>query len=144
MALSESIRQWGNSTQEVKISKFKIFHMGWTPSLWTSFQTQKFWWELLRLKINEEKPDLVLQPCFKVPKNTFGHNSDNLGPFPIIFCHITQWIRRKFWPFMNFYSLLVKILKKLRKNVDFCSKFMIFKMHVPDTLWVPNLFGVKN
>ena len=99
---------------------------------------------MLRFKMNEDKPNLVLQPCFKVPKNTFGHNSDNLGPFPIIFCHNTQWIRRKFWPFIKFCALLVEILKNFEKTIEFWWKLLIFKMHVLGTLQVQNLFGIKN
>ena len=102
-----------------KIFNFPNFHMGWIPCLWTSFWYQKFWQEVLHLKINEDKPHLTIVPLSKEAKTTFGHYSKKLGPWPMILGHYTKWVRGSIWPIHNFYSLLLKKLRKLEKTVIF-------------------------
>ena len=143
MALSESIKQWGNSTQEVKISKFKFFHMGFTPSLWTSFQTQKFWWELLRLKINEDKPSMVISIESKTAKTTFCHYSKRLGLWSMILGHNTQWIRGKLLRLHKFWPMLLENLRKIEKTINFSSKSRNFKKCVPGLQLAPNSSGTN-
>ena len=115
--------------------------MGWIPSLWTSFRYQKFWREVLRLKINEDKPHLTIVPLSKEAKTTFGHYSKKLGPWPMILGHYTKWVRGSIWPIHNFYSLLLKKLRKLEKTVNFWSKLKLPKKCVPHLLWTPDSLG---
>ena len=137
MALSEPGNQWGKRI----FFRFSNFHMGWIPSLWTSFRYQKFWPEVLRLKINEDKPHLTIVPLSKEAKTTFGHYSKKLGPWPMILGHYTKWVRGSIWPIHNFYSLLLKKLRKLEKTVIFWSKLKLPKKCVPHLLWTPDSLG---
>ena len=127
MALSEPGNQWGKRI----FFRFSNFHMGWIPSLWTSFRYQKFWREVLRLKINEDKPHLTIVPLSKEAKTTFGHYSKKLGPWPMILGHYTKWVRGSIWPIHSFYSLLLKKLRKLEKTVIFWSKLKLPKKWEP-------------
>ena len=133
----------GEEPKLIKNLKIQFFGLKWIPSLWASWGTQKFWWESLRLKINEDKPTLVIELCYKAKKNTFGHKSRKIGSSPMILCQNTQWVRGKFWPFINFYSLLVKILRNFEKTNDFLQKSRLLKKCVPHLLQTPKFSGAN-
>ena len=117
--------------------------MGWTSSLWTSFQTQKFWWEWLRLKVNEDKPSMVISILSKTAETTFCHYSKRFEPWSMILGHDIQWIRGKLWPNDKFWPLLLENLRKIEETINFSSKNRNFKKCVPGLQLAPNSSGTN-